>query len=74
VQKTVQKLSELNEVTQPDLIAAITGGLPAALACELAQKMDVPLEDLAGLLRSNPRTFQRRKETSLPTFSESDRL
>jgi putative toxin-antitoxin system antitoxin component (TIGR02293 family) len=72
--KTVETLAELAELRQPALIEAVTHGLPASLARELAQKMEVSLEDMSGLLRLNPRTFQRRMDEGVLTLSESERL
>ena len=72
--KRVDTLAELNSLPQVELIAALTQGLPASLARELAQKMEVSLEDVAGLLRLNPRTFQRRMDEDNLHLSESERL
>lgn len=72
--KSVATPTELDELPQPELIKAITRGLPAPLARELAKKMGVTLEDMAELLRLNPRTFQRRLEEGLLNLSESERL
>jgi putative toxin-antitoxin system antitoxin component (TIGR02293 family) len=72
--KNLETLAELNELPQLDLIEAITSGLPASLARELAQKMHVTLRDMAGLLRLNPRTFLRRLEDERFNLSESERL
>ena len=71
---TVDSLSELNDLPQAKLIEAITAGLPAALARELARKMEVTLEDMAGLLRLNPRTLQRRLDEGALGLGESERL
>jgi putative toxin-antitoxin system antitoxin component (TIGR02293 family) len=73
-EKAVDTLAELNGLPQRELIEAITQGLPASLARELAQKMEVTLEDMSGLLRLNPRTFQRRMEEGTLSLSESERL
>jgi putative toxin-antitoxin system antitoxin component (TIGR02293 family) len=70
----VESLAGLLALPQAGAIEAITRGLPASLARELAKKMDVTLEDMAGLLRLNPRTFQRRVEEGLFNLSESERL
>jgi putative toxin-antitoxin system antitoxin component (TIGR02293 family) len=72
--KNVATLSKLNELSQADLVVAITRGLPASLAKELAQKMKVTLQDMAGLLRLNPQTFQRRLDDACLNLSESERL
>jgi len=72
--RSVETLTELDELPQAQLIAAITNGLPASLARDLAQKLEVTLEDVAGLLRLNPRTFQRRLEDGWLSLSESERL
>ena len=56
------------------MIEAITNGLAASLARELAQKLDVTLQDMAGLLRLNPRTFQRRLDEGWLSLTESERL
>lgn len=73
-EKCVETLTALSELPQRELIAAITQGLPALLARELAKRMGVTLEDMAGLLRLNPRTFQRRLDEGLLNLSESERL
>jgi putative toxin-antitoxin system antitoxin component (TIGR02293 family) len=72
--KNVETITELIERRQPELIEAITHGLPASLARELARRMEVTLQDMAGLLRLNPRTFQRRMDEGLLNLSESERL
>jgi putative toxin-antitoxin system antitoxin component (TIGR02293 family) len=72
--KNVETLTELIERPQPELIDALTHGLPASLARELARRMEVSLQDMAGLLRLNPRTFQRRMDEGLLNLSESERL
>jgi putative toxin-antitoxin system antitoxin component (TIGR02293 family) len=72
--RNVETLTELNELPQAGLIEAITRGLPALLARELANKMGVTLEDMADLLRLNPRTLQRRFEEGWFNLSESERL
>jgi len=74
VEKGTERLAQLEELPQSELIEAIVHGLPALLARELARKMEVTLEDMAGLLRLNPRTFQRRLEEGALTLSESERL
>ena len=73
-QKTVESLLELNVLSQTDLIEAVTSGLPALLAGELARKMEVTMEEMAGLLRLNPRTLQRRVDAGVLSLSESERL
>jgi putative toxin-antitoxin system antitoxin component (TIGR02293 family) len=72
--KNVETLAGLNELAQSELIEAVTGGLPASLARELARRMEVTLEDMAGLLRLNPRTLQRRLGEGRLDLSESERL
>ncbi len=72
--KNVETLAELNELPRQELIEAMTRGLPAALARELASGMEVTLEDMAGLLRLNPRTLQRRLGEGVLDLSESERL
>jgi putative toxin-antitoxin system antitoxin component (TIGR02293 family) len=72
--KSVETLTELYELPQGELIEAITHGLPASLARELAHKLELALEDVAGLLRLNPRTFQRRLDEGVLSLSESERL
>jgi putative toxin-antitoxin system antitoxin component (TIGR02293 family) len=72
--KNVETLTDLNELPQAELIEAITGGLPASLPRELAHRMGVTLEDMAGLLRLNPRTLQRRLGEGRLDLSESERL
>jgi putative toxin-antitoxin system antitoxin component (TIGR02293 family) len=72
--RSVETLTELDELPQAQLIDAITHGLPASLARDLAQKLEVTLQDVAGLLRLNPRTFQRRLDEGWLSLSESERL
>ena len=72
--KSVETLTELVELPQAEIIEAITNGLPASLARELARKLKLTLGDVAGLLRLNPRTFQRRLDEGLLSLSESERL
>ena len=67
-------LAELHGLSQPQLIEAITSGLPAGLARELAQKLEVTLEEMAILLRLNPRTLQRRLDEGTLGLAESERL
>lgn len=73
-EKTPATLSELHALQQKQLIDAITRGLPASLARELAGKMEITLEDMSGLLRLNPRTFQRRMDEGILSLAESERL
>jgi putative toxin-antitoxin system antitoxin component (TIGR02293 family) len=73
-EKNLETLAELNRLPQAKLIEAVTHGLPASLTRELARKLEITLEDVAGLLRLNPRTFQRRLEEGLLDLSESERL
>ncbi len=72
--KNVETLTCLTRLPQAELIEAITNGLAASLARELAQKLDVTLQDMAGLLRLNPRTFQRRLDEGWLSLTESERL
>ncbi len=72
--KNVETLTGLTRLPQAELIEAITNGLAASLARELAQKLDVTLQDMAGLLRLNPRTFQRRLDEGWLSLTESERL
>lgn len=72
--KNVETLTELHELPQVELVDALLHGLPASLTRELAQIMEVTLEDMAGLLRLNPRTFQRRLGEGWLNLSESERL
>jgi putative toxin-antitoxin system antitoxin component (TIGR02293 family) len=72
--RNVETLTELNALPQAGLIEAITHGLPARLARELAKRTGITLEDMADLLRLNPRTFQRRLEEGWLNLSESERL
>jgi putative toxin-antitoxin system antitoxin component (TIGR02293 family) len=72
--RNVETLSDLNELPQSGLIEAITHGLPATLAREFAQQLEVALEEVAGLLRLNPPTFQRRLGEGWLSLGESKRL
>jgi putative toxin-antitoxin system antitoxin component (TIGR02293 family) len=70
----IENLSVLNQLPQAELIEAITVGLPAHLARELARRLEITLDDLAGLLRLNPRTLQRRLDEGVLNLTESERL
>ena len=70
----VEKLAELQSLPREDLIEAITGGLPAILARELATRLSVTMEEMSGLLRLTPRTLQRRLEDGTLEMGESERL
>ncbi len=70
----IDNLMALSQLPQAELIEAITAGLPTHLARELARKMGIKLDDLAGLLRLNPRTLQRRLDDGVLNLSESERL
>jgi putative toxin-antitoxin system antitoxin component (TIGR02293 family) len=70
----VENLTELNDLPQEDLIEAVTHGLPASLAREWAQQLQLTLADMAELLRLNPRTFQRRLDEGSLSLIESERL
>jgi putative toxin-antitoxin system antitoxin component (TIGR02293 family) len=72
--KNARTLDDLDALPQAKLIEAITNGLPASLARDLARELEVTLEDMAGLLRLNPRTFQRRLDEGLLHLNESERL
>src|SRR5258705_12499733 len=70
----IENLAQLDSMPQVQQIDAISAGLPAHLARELAKCLNVTMEDMAGLLRLNPRTFQRRLDEGTLDFSESERL
>jgi putative toxin-antitoxin system antitoxin component (TIGR02293 family) len=70
----IQKLADLEALSQAELIEVVSRGLPAALAAELAKKLEVTREEMAGLLRLNPRTFQRRLDEGTLSFADSERL
>ena len=70
----IENLAQLDEMPQDDLIRAISAGLPAHLARELARSLEITLDDIAGLLRMNPRTLQRRLSERSLDLSESERL
>lgn len=74
VEKSTETLAQLEVLSKRELIEALINGLPAELARELAGKMEVTLEDVAGLLRLNSRTLQRRLEEGKLNLSESERL
>jgi len=64
----------LQGLSQGDLIMAVSAGLPARLARELARCLELSLDDIAGLLRMNPRTLQRRMGEGSLDLNESERL
>jgi putative toxin-antitoxin system antitoxin component (TIGR02293 family) len=70
----IENLAQLNSMPQILLIEAISAGLPAHLARELAKCFEVTMEDMAGMLRMNPRTFQRRLDEGTLDLGESERL
>jgi len=70
----IDDLAQLQALPQRDQIDAVSAGLSAHLARELARLLQVTMDDLAGLLRLNPRTLQRRLETGVLELSESERL
>lgn len=70
----IENLAVLSQLPQAELIEAITAGLPTHLARELARRMGIKLDDLATLLRLNPRTLQRRLDDGVFNLSESERL
>lgn len=70
----IENLAQLEALPQDELIAAISAGLPAALARELAKCLEITTNDMAGLLRLNPRTFQRRLDEGSLDLNESERL
>ena len=70
----VENLTQLEEMPQGDLIKVVSSGLPARLARELARCLEISLDDMAGLLRMNPRTLQRRMGEGSLDLSESERL
>ena len=70
----MESLTELHRLSQAEVIEAITLGLPASLARELAGTMELTLEEVARLLRLNPRTLQRRLDAGTLGLSESERL
>lgn len=74
VTSRIESLRQLQDLPQPDLITAISEGLSAHLARELAGLLQVTMDDLAGLLRVNPRTLQRRMDSGVLDLSESERL
>src|SRR6266478_3624594 len=73
-ERTVRNLEQVESLPQPELVEAITRGLPAELARELASRMEITMEQMASLLRLTPRTFQRRLDEGRLEISESDRL
>jgi putative toxin-antitoxin system antitoxin component (TIGR02293 family) len=70
----IENLDQLEALPQGDLIMAVSSGLPARLARELAHCLEISLDDMAGLLRMNPRTLQRRMGEGILDLSESERL
>ena len=70
----IDLLGRLEALSQEELIEAVSEGLPAHLARELAKSLEITLEDMAGLLRLNPRTLQRRLDEGTLDLNESERL
>src|ERR1051325_1343334 len=69
-----ERLADVQSLDREELIEAIAQGLPAELARELAAKLDLSQDELAGLLRLTPRTLQRRLEAGRLELGESERL
>ena len=65
---------DVQTLPQRELIEAITKGLPAVVARELAARLTVTMAEMAGLLRLTPRTMQRRLEDGSLELAESERL
>ncbi len=70
----ISSLEQLESLPQSDLIIAVSAGLPAQLARELARCLEISLDDVAGLLRMNPRTLARRMGEGSLDLGESERL
>jgi len=70
----VETLADLEGLPQRELIEALSSGLPAHLARDLAKSFGITLEDMAGLLRMNSRTLQRRLDEGTLDLSESERV
>ena len=70
----LEKLADLQSLPQAELIEAISRGLPAELASELAAGLEIGQEQMATLLRLTPRTLQRRSERGRLDLNESERL
>lgn len=73
-ERKIENLAQLQALPQHDLIRSISSGLPGYLVRELAKHLGITLEDMAGLLRMNPRTLQRRLDLGNLDLSESERL
>jgi putative toxin-antitoxin system antitoxin component (TIGR02293 family) len=70
----IDKLADLQTLPPVDLAEAITAGLPAVVAREMATRLVVTMEEMAALLHLTPRTMQRRMESGSLEFGESERL
>jgi putative toxin-antitoxin system antitoxin component (TIGR02293 family) len=70
----IENLAHLGQLSREELIAALINGFPAQLARELADALGVTMVDMAGLLRMNPRTLQRRLDDGSLELGESERL
>ena len=70
----IETPEQLNSLPREGLIEALSSGLPARLARDLAKVLHVTLDDMAGLLRVNPRTLQRRLDDGSLNLPESERL
>src|SRR5262249_19055204 len=70
----VEALADLEAVPREELIDAISHGLPSSMVRELANRMLLPLEQMAELLRLTSRTLQRRLEDGHLELAESERL
>lgn len=76
------KRSESGRIALNDLIAmsdaaalqALNRGLPSRLIRELAERLELPVEGLAGPLQLTNRTLHRRLQEGTLGFAESERL
>ena len=70
----IENLAQLEALPNSELIVAISAGLPSDLGRELARRLEITMDDMAGLLRMNQRTLQRRLGEGRLDLNESERL
>lgn len=69
-----RSLDELQSAELGGLLAFIEEGLPAGLASEFEEQLDLTPEEMASFLGISPRTLERRRQDGTLTAAESERL
>ncbi|PQJ26895.1 hypothetical protein BSZ35_18375 [Salinibacter sp. 10B] len=69
-----RSLDQLEATELSGLLASIEEGLPASLASEVEERLDLAPEEMASFLGISPRTLERRRENGTLNAVESERL